>query len=228
MSSRNRGLLLLGGVLLVAIIGVAIVVLVSNNDAAAPGMDMSNIPYSRGEDGAFILGDPNAPVTIIEFADFACSHCITYERTIEQFIAEQVATGNARLEYRMFPTAGGDLSRFAGQLAECADEQRPGAFWEAYTLLYQLARTGQYDQDLGQRVANQLDLNYAEMLNCSTSAQQVATDIEYGRARSISGTPAVMVRFGDGPAQFVTIGGRTYDRGSVPLDVLTQVVESAS
>jgi hypothetical protein len=36
------------------------------------------------------------------------------------------------------------------------------------------------------------------------------------------------VRFGDGPAQFVTIGGRTYDRGSVPLDVLNQVVESAS
>jgi protein-disulfide isomerase len=219
---------LLGGVLLVAIIGVAIVVLVSNNDAAAPGMDLSQIPSSRGEDGAFILGDPNAPVTIIEFADFACSHCIEYEGTIEQFIAQQVAAGNARLEYRMFPTAGGDLSRFAGQLAECADEQRPGAFWEAYTLLYQLARTGQYDQDLGQRLANQLDLNYAEMLNCSTTAQQVMTDIEYGRARSISGTPAVMVRFGDGPAQFVTIGGRTYDRGSVPLDVLNQVVESAS
>ncbi|HYO88637.1 MAG TPA: thioredoxin domain-containing protein, partial [Candidatus Limnocylindrales bacterium] len=214
MSSRNRGLVLLGGIVLIAIAAIAVVVLVSNNEVAATTLDVSQIPFSRGEDGAFILGDPDAPVTIIEFADFACPHCVDYERTIEQFITQYVATGQARLEYRMFPTAGGDLTRFAGQIAECADQQRPGAFWEAYVLLYQMARTGQYNQDLGQKVATQLDLNYAEILNCSTTAQQVATDVAFGRARSISGTPAVMVRFGDGAAQYITINGQTYDRGS--------------
>jgi protein-disulfide isomerase len=228
MSSRNRGLILLGVIVLIAVVAVAVVVLVSNNDVAASTLDVSQIPFSRGEDGAFILGDPNAPVTIIEFADFACPHCVDYESTIEQFITQYVATGQARLEYRMFPTAGGDLTRFAGQIAECADQQRPGAFWEAYVLLYQMARTGQYNQDLGQKVATQLDLNYAEILNCSTTAQQVSTDVAYGRARSVSGTPAVMVRFGDGVAQYITINGQTYDRGSVPLDVLGQVVASAS
>ncbi len=228
MSSRNRGLALLGAIVLVAIVGVAVVVLISNNDNASTSVDLSQIPFSRGEDGAFILGDSNAPVTIIEFADFACAHCVDYERTIEEFINQYVALGLAQLEYRMFPTAGGDLTRFAGQIAECADEQRPGAFWEAYVVLYQLARTGQYNQELGQKVANELGLNYAEILNCSTTALQVATDVEYGRARSISGTPAVMVRYGDGPAQYVTINGQTYDRGSVPLDVLAQVVTSAA
>lgn len=227
MSSRNRGLVLLAVILLIAVVAVAVVVVVSNNEVSAPGMDLSQIPFSRGEDGAFILGDANAPVTLIEFADFACSHCIDYENTIEQFVTQFVATGEARLEYRMFPTAGGDLSRFAGQLAECADDQRPGAFWEAHELLYRLARTGQYDGNLGQRLANGLGLNYAEMLSCSTTAQQVDTDVNFGRARSVSGTPAVMVRYGDGPAQYITVNNQTFDRGSVPLDTLRQMVISA-
>jgi protein-disulfide isomerase len=33
------------------------------------------IPFERLEDGGFVLGDPAAPITIVEFADFLCSHC---------------------------------------------------------------------------------------------------------------------------------------------------------
>ena len=151
---NNKGIAVLAAIIIIAAIAVVGVVVISNNSSTGPEIDYSTIPQSRGEDGAFILGDPNAPVTLIEFADFVCPHCVTYEATVSQFIKDYVATGQAKLEYRMFPTAGGDMTRFAGQIAECADDQRPGAFWEAYALLYDMARNGQYNQELGQRVAN--------------------------------------------------------------------------
>ncbi len=229
MSSRNRGLAILLGIVIVAVVGVVAIIVLGNNANAGTEIDFSQIPQSRGEDGAFVLGHPDAPVTLVEFADFVCPHCVTYESTISQFIQQFVVTGQAKLEYRMFPTAGGDLTRFAGQIAECAEEQRTGGFWEAYPLLYDLARTGQYSQDLGQRVANQLGLNYAELLSCSTTAQQVTTDVEFGRAQSVTGTPAVRVRYNDGPAQpIVTASGQTVSSGGPEFTVLAQMVESAN
>src|SRR6188474_1184283 len=54
----------------------------------------ADIPFSRTEDGAPVLGNPDAPITIIEFADFACPFCQRYEPTMQEFIQEYVATGH--------------------------------------------------------------------------------------------------------------------------------------
>lgn len=225
---NSKGLFILGVIAVVAVAALVGVVAVANNANAVPAIDFSQIPQSRGEDGAFVLGSPDAPVTLIEFADFVCPHCVTYESTINQFVREYVATGQARLEYRMFPTAGGDMTRFAGQIAECAEAQQAGSFWKAYALLYDLARSGQYNQELGQRVANALGLSYAELLNCSTEAMQVSTDVEFGRAQGVTGTPAVRVRYGDGPAQILVINGQSITSGGPSIDQLSQMVLEAN
>lgn len=224
---NKKGLIILGAIVAVALIAVVAVVALNNSASAGPAIDLSQIPQSRAADGAFVLGNPDAPVTLIEFADFVCPHCVSYEPTIKQFIQDFVMTGQAKLEYRMFPTAGGDMTRFAGQIAECAEEQQEGAFWKAYTLLYDLARTGQYNQELGQRVANALGLSYAELLNCSTTAQQVATDVEFGRAQGVSGTPAVRVRFGDEAAQILVVNGQSVTSGGATYEQLAQMVAQA-
>lgn len=217
---NNRGIAILAAIIVIAAVAVVGVVLISNNSSAGPTIDYSQIPQSRAEDGAFVLGDPNAPVTLIEFADFYCPHCVEYEPTISQFIKDYVATGQAKFEYRMFPTAGGDMTRFAGQIAECAEDQKPGSFWEAYAMLYDMTRNGQYNQELGQRIANALELSYAELLNCSTTAQQVATDVAFGRAQGVQGTPAVRVRYGDNPAQMIVINGAPIEGGGASLEQL--------
>lgn len=227
VTMNSKGLLIVGVIVLIAVVALVGAIAVGNNANTGAEVDYSQIPQSRADDGAFVLGDPAAPVTLVEFADFACSHCITNEQIIHQFIQEFVVTGQAKFEYRMFPTAGGDVSRFAGQIAECADTQQPGAFWEAYTLLYSLARTGQYNQDLGQRIANELGLSYAELLNCSINAGQVASDVEYGRAQGVSGTPAVRVRYGDGPAEIIVVNGQSITAGGASYDQLAQLVAQA-
>ena len=186
----------------------------------------TSLPHSRTEDGAFVLGDPAAPVTIIEFADFGCPHCQTYKSTIDQLVDQYVATGMARLEYRSFPTAGGAITEFASKVQECAEQQRPGAYWDAYVLYYDLALMGRFNDDAHRTVARELGLSYSDILQCTETASQVRNDVNFGVANGVAGTPAVMIRIGDGDAQWIVYGGVTYNRGGVPFEVLAAVIES--
>ena len=49
-----------------------------------------------------------------------------------------------------------------------------------------------------------------------------------GQQAGVTGTPAIMIRYKDGPLQWITIGGQTLNRGGVPYSTLAQVVQAAS
>ena len=52
----------------------------------------------------FVVGDKNAPVTIIEYASLSCSHCANFHNnTLNDLIKEYVDTGKARIVFRDFP-----------------------------------------------------------------------------------------------------------------------------
>ena len=163
----------------------------------------------------------------VEFADFACPHCQTYRPIIEQVVVDYVATGQAKLELRIFPTAGGEMTYFAGQVLECAQHQLPGTFWQGYELFYGYATGSEYDSAIAERVADEYDMDYWKMVTCLEYAQQVLRDVALGQDSGVTGTPAVMVRFGDTAPEFITLDGVTYNRGGVSFDVLAQVIEAA-
>lgn len=74
-----------------------------------------------------ILGDPNAPVTIIEYASLTCPHCAKFHNEVLPKIkAEYLDTGKAKLIYRDFPLDGVALK--ASLLARCAPKERYFAF----------------------------------------------------------------------------------------------------
>ncbi len=81
----------------------------------------ADIPKSRTADGAFVLGNPDALVRLIEFSDFLCTSCQNYETVIQHFIEQYVLTGEAQLEYRMFPVIDPVLSSLSASLVECTD-----------------------------------------------------------------------------------------------------------
>ncbi len=184
-----------------------------------------DVEMFRAEDGAFVMGNPLAPVTIVEFADFACPHCQRYRPAVTRFIEEYVETGMAKLEFRFFPTAGGQTTVLAGRAAECADEQRAGAFWEAHELLYEYALNDRYDDTIPEQLALDLRVNEAALLTCMETADQVEIDVALGREMGVSGTPAVMVRYGDGLPQFIELDGVTYNMGGPTFDILSATVE---
>jgi protein-disulfide isomerase len=143
-------------------------------------------------------------------------------------LVDYLLAGQVRYEFRMFPTAGGSMSIFAGQVAECADDLTEGGFWQSYEVLYDIALEGSYNvDDIMQITAHELDLDRDELLDCMRDAQQVETDTTLGIELGIPGTPAIMVRYGEGEPVFIEFDGVTYDRGGVPEDVLRAVIEEA-
>ncbi len=84
--------------------------------------------------GSPILGDPSAPITIVEFGDYQCSSCYNWFHEQKPTIYENyIATGKANLVFVDLAVLGRD-SPTAAQASYCAEDQ--GMYWEYHDLLY--------------------------------------------------------------------------------------------
>jgi protein-disulfide isomerase len=221
---NNQLPLIIGAI--VGVAAIAVLVLIALSGQGGESFSYDTFSPSHAGDGGFMLGDPNAPVTIIEFADYACPACQQYHPEMTQFISEFVGAGKAAFEYRVFPTAGQQRTVFAGEIAACMGEENPLYFWTALGRFTTLAQQGRYD-DAPRIIAQELGLNYADLLSCQQTSTYVDESVSLGEQLRVSGTPAVRIRYGDSTPTVVSWGGQTYDRGGVPLDVLRQVVNAA-
>ncbi len=228
--NQQRIILAIAGVAVAAVVLViGSQILAVSPSSASPYARFETIPHERLEDGGFILGDPEAPVTVVEFADFACPHCQEYSTAMEEFIDEFVATGKARLEYRMFISAADPVyGPYTARLAECAAEQRPEAFWAAHDVLFEIGRAqGRFNDQTARTLADRLGLNYSGLLTCAQDASQHEFDQRLGISLNVQSTPTLMLRYGDGSPQFVSVGSQTYNRGPVPYNLLQTIIEGA-
>ena len=85
-----------------------------------------------------ILGNPAAPVTIIEYADFDCEYCKTFDETLHHIIASEGVDGRVAWVFRQFPLVEihPDAMRHA-EAAECAARVAGNdAFWRFKTVLF--------------------------------------------------------------------------------------------
>lgn len=81
-----------------------------------------------------IIGDPDAPVTLIEYADFKCSACGFFHQEAGKDIRrEYIDTGRANIEFRAYPVIGPDSGR-ALRGAYCANDQ--GKFTEYHDAVF--------------------------------------------------------------------------------------------
>lgn len=187
----------------------------------------AEIPHSRTEDGGFVLGDPEAPVALVEFADFMCPHCQTYHETVLAFIDEYVVTGKARFEYRFYPIVHPTYSVYTAQLAECADDQLVGGFWPAHDVLFDLAADGQIGPNTPESLAEALDISAEKLEACLPTAVQHETDQQIGRDIGVSGTPATLIRLANDGLGWPVVDESVMNRGGLPLPLIRQVFDSA-
>jgi protein-disulfide isomerase len=81
--------------------------------------------------GEHVIGDPNAPVTIIEYASLSCSHCATFHReTLPKLKERYLDTGKVKLIFRDFPLEQNAFT--AAMLARCAGPERQGRFIDVF------------------------------------------------------------------------------------------------
>ncbi len=82
----------------------------------------------------WIYGDFDAPITIVEYADFQCPACVGFSLGIKELINE--FPGTIRVVFRHLPLPSiHDLAYISAMAAEAAGAQ--GQFWEMHDLLYQ-------------------------------------------------------------------------------------------
>ena len=78
-----------------------------------------------------ILGNPSAPITIVEYASMSCPHCAHFQTEVLPTIKKDwIDTGKAKLVLRDFPLDPPALS--AAMIARCAPPQRFYAFADAF------------------------------------------------------------------------------------------------
>jgi protein-disulfide isomerase len=84
-----------------------------------------------------VLGKPDAPITILEYASLTCPHCAAFHReTLPQVKKDWIDTGKAKLVFRHFPFDRAALS--AAQLTECAG---PDKYFTFLDVLFQQQET---------------------------------------------------------------------------------------
>lgn len=89
-----------------------------------------------------VLGDPKAPVTLIEYASVTCPHCAAFNEQVMPAIKEKyIATGKVKLVFREFPTSPANYSLIGSVLARCAADKAGGS--EAYFLVTDALFRGQ-------------------------------------------------------------------------------------
>jgi protein-disulfide isomerase len=227
---NNRPLLIVAVVAIVAVVLIVVWQLLAvAPSSSSPFARFEAIPQERLADGGFVLGNPEAPITVIEFADFACPHCQEYSPAVHDLIDEFVATGKAKLEYRMFISAADPTyGPYTAKLAECASEQVDGGFFAAHDVLFEIGRArGRFNEQTAKTISDRLGLDYSALLGCAQDADQYEFDQNMGVNLGVQSTPTIMVRYGSGEPQFITIGSQTYNRGPVPYNVLQAVIAAA-
>ena len=118
------------------IVGLLIVSNIASDIAKGPIATPE--PRAYGQQSGNVLGDPNAPVQIIEVGDFQCPVCKAgFEQLEEQIITTYVDTGKASYTFEAVGYLDGPTSQESTHSAEaayCAGDQNK--FWEYHDFLY--------------------------------------------------------------------------------------------
>jgi len=152
-------------------------------------------------EGCVWQGNPTAPVTIVEFADFECPHCKLAHEMFHTFFEQMQFASNVRLCYRFFPLAGHENARPAAHAAVAAANQ--GKFWQMSALLYenQEALSPTKYAEFATRLGLDLTRFRADLESAATEAV-VQRDRTSGERLEIEGTPSFFVngrRYGESP-----------------------------
>jgi protein-disulfide isomerase len=141
-----------------------------------------------------VLGDPNAPVTIIEFGDFQCPFCGKLFRETEKLLRQEyIQTGKVKMVYKDFPLSSiHPYATEAAEAAQCAKDQ--GKYWLYHDALFERQESlGGIDYV---NLAGELGMDAEQFRSCVESRKykaEVEGDYQEGIAVGVNGTPATFV-----------------------------------
>lgn len=186
------------GAMVVALSIVAALFVVSGPSGSGlpPVQAAAELPTDIPVNGRTI-GDPNAPVKVVEWGDYQCPPCGIFAREVEpQLISEYVATGKVLFEFRDLAFLG-DESVQAAEAAGCALDQ--GKYWPFHDTVYanQVGENaGAFSKERLQQIAQRSNLNLASYNSCvdaRTHKANVAAMAAEADKAGIQSTPTFLV-----------------------------------
>jgi len=228
---RQRMVKLASAGAFLALVVVAVLIVVSSGNSG--GGDSSNIVEVKEVDQllggipqkGMVLGNPGAPVKVLEFGDLQCPFCKGYsEEVLPQVIEKRVQNGEATLDFRNF-TIIGPQSKPAGAAAIAAGEQGRG--WNFVELFYRNQGTedsGYADDAFLTAIAKAAGVPDLAKWNRARKSQTAIAQVEATTAEAeklgFAGTPSFAL---EGPG---TDGLETIDTPE-SVDALESAIENA-
>ena len=157
-----------------------------------------------------VTGPADAPVTIIEYADYECPYCQKAEPSLKK-IREQYS-GKVRFAYKSFPLPSHPHAQKAAEAALCAGQQ--GKYWDFHERVYEKNGKGLDVSEL-KELARSLGVNgdqFDKCLDSSAEAANVKQSLDEGLKLGVTGTPSFFIN-----GHFIS--------GSLPYDQLNDLVQ---
>jgi len=173
-------------------------------------------------DVGYAIGNPDAPVTVVEFSDFGCGFCRAF--ALESFPTlrkEFIATGKVRWRYVPFVLGIFPNGDRAAGAAICANPQGSDAFWKMHDLLYETQHewksAGNRARAHFERLAAGIGLDLGQFLDCydnDRAVPEVTLNTRLGQQLGVRATPTFFIN-----------GVRV--EGAIPLDLFKRILEEA-
>ena len=190
--------------------------------AGVVGTELKADPGTAGPVQGYTMGKPDAPVQIIEFADFECPGCSQFAILTEPDVRKRIIeTGLANFTFFDFPLPQHKNSPAAHMAAACANDQ--GKFWEMHDKIFNgqdqwNTQAADNPKPFFERYASDIGLNTSVWETCYDSRRhqgRIQANMADGERRMVRSTPTFI------------IGTKLYP-GALPYDVLKAIVDSAT
>ena len=183
--------------------------------------DSKKLTFSKlVENGSPVMGNINAPITILEWGDYQCTFCYKFHQNTLDIINEDfIKTGKVKIIFKDFPLNGPD-SKLAAEASYCAQDQEK--YWQYHDELYKNwggERTGWITRESLSKFAETVDLDLGKFNKCLDDHKyenKVNSLYAFGKEIGIDATPSFLV-FND--QKMIKI------RGNQPLEVFLKTFD---
>ena len=180
-----------------------------------------------------LLGNPNAPIKIVEYSDFECPFCKTFEQTMNQVMNDYGKSGKVAWVYRHFPLDNiHPKSDKEAEASECAAELGGNnAFWAYAEKIFEVTPSNNgLDPALLPQIAKEIGLDQKKFTDCLNSGKysaKVEVDYQNGLSIGVGGTPFSVIMLPNGKLYPIE-GGQPYEQVKGILDLFLQQITPAS
>lgn len=202
---QRQRLWLLGGALVIAIVVVVAIAVASGGDdtpelregEVIAGQIEAEERFAGIPQDGIVLGDPRAPVTLVEFADFQCPFCAQYTRDVMPELVEYVRNGDLRMVFRGVTLIGMDSTRAAQMAAAVALQNKLWQFVEIFYTNQGEENSGYVTDEFLRRIASGIRGLDVDRAMADRGLPEIQRELQEAQtewqSNGLSGTPSFLL-----------------------------------